>query len=238
MKLMGYLFLRKNRVAAVVLAVLVLSRVAQALALQADPYASTEFFDGYLSFNGAHAGAFVLIPCAAVILQRASTFCARPQFAIAAGSRPVASVRCWLLMVAFGLATSAMVTGSAVVALMLSTGMVPSDTACLLASALMQAVVFTVGATIAVILLLVAGIQAIALMGMIAYGMWDFMAMNIVGGGVPCVGWGIAFLVPGFEMADLVFRLGFFGALLFGSLAVLALAFSRVDYVARGNPDK
>lgn len=183
MKTVLYVLFYRNRPAVIALVLLLAVRFVQAAALARGALVIGETFgDAYAFCSGANMGAFVFTPLLVVAVMRPAAMMAGSHFAAWSGDHRCASLRCLGASLVFGLVASALLNLSAGVAIALAVSVQP-DVFTLTCSFALQVAVCSITFMVYVNLLYAIGSPAIAFMGCVLYGLWVFMAQNVVGGG-------------------------------------------------------
>lgn len=231
MRRMAYLLLYGNRSAAVALALLLAARAVQAVALSGgDAAVGDTFVEMYAFCNAAHIGAFVLAPLLAVFAVRPAARLASPQFAVCAKTRATAALRCLAAALCAGVLAAVAVNVSVALAILVGSS-VQLDWSVLLFSTALQAAVCSIALMLYVDVALATGRSSVAFMACILYGLWDFMAQNVVGGGIPSVGWGLTVVSAGTVWADCLGRISLFGMVLIALFLALMFCLARKDFI-------
>ena len=231
MRRMAYLLLYGNRPAAVALALLIAARMVQARALSGGSAAVGDtFVEMYAFCNAAHIGAFVLTPLLAVFAVRPAARLASPRFAVCAKTRAAAALHCLAAALCAGILAAVAVNASVALAILAGSS-VQLDWSVLLFSTALQAAVCSIALMLYVDVALATGRSSVAFMACILYGLWDFMAQNVVGGGVPSLGWGLTIVSAGAVWADCLGRISLFGMALIVLFFVLMLCLARKDFI-------
>lgn len=191
------------------------------------------FADLYSLCNGSNMAAFIWIPLLSASIVRPATKISSAHFAVGSGSRLMAAARCLAFSMAVGTAFALVINVSAipVIACAEKPAMVWEP---LFLSTALQALVCSSAALVYLIALFAFDKSGLAFMSCMLYGMWDFMAQNVVGGGVLSIGWNHAIVSPSLGTADLVFRFSFLGSVLVALLIAAFVVIERKDYL----PDK
>lgn len=231
MRRMAYLLLYGNRPAAVALALLLAARAVQAVALSGGGAAVGDtFVEMYAFCNAAHIGAFVLTPLLAVFAVRPAARLASPRFAVCAKTRSAAALRCLAAALCAGILAAVAVNVSVALAILVGSS-VQLDWSVLLFSTALQAAVCSIALMLYVDVTLAMGRSSVAFMACILYGLWDFMAQNVVGGGIPSVGWGLTVVSARSVWADCLGRISLFGMVLIALFLVLVFCLARKDFI-------
>lgn len=232
MKTVLYVLFYRNRPAVIALVLLLAVRFVQAAALARGALVIGETFgDAYAFCSGANMGAFVFTPLLVVAVMRPAAMMAGSHFAAWSGDHRCASLRCLGASLVFGLVASALLNLSAGVAIALAVSVQP-DVFTLTCSFALQVAVCSITFMVYVNLLYAIGSPAIAFMGCVLYGLWGFMAQNVVGGGVPSVGWGLTVVFGGPAFKDVIFRFSLFGMAFVVLFLISFFSFQQKDYVA------
>lgn len=178
---MSLLLLRRLRIRWTI-CLLILMRVMQACGDSEITGGTDSFFSGYLQQNSVGFAAFMVFPmlmgmCAAILPRLHDG-----SLAVRAGSRErlaTAALACSLMV---GLFASIAIGVTAIASLAIK-GLFPSDTRGVVLSCLLMALSITVSYLIACTGSLLSRSNALAVGCGLIYGMWDFMAINVVGGG-------------------------------------------------------
>lgn len=222
----------RNRPALVALVLLLAVRLVQAVTLARGVLVIGKTFEDVYAFcSGANMGAFVFTPLAVVAIMRPAAMMAGGHFAAWSGNRRRAALRCLGAALVFGLAVSAALNLSAVAVIAFAASVRP-DAFALTCSFVLQAAVCSITFMIYMNLLLAMGSPPVAFMGCVLYGLWDFMAQNVVGGGVPSFGWGLTIVPGGSILRDAVFRFSLFGMAFVVLFLISFFSFQQKDYVA------
>lgn len=231
MRRMAYLLFYGNRPAVVALALLLAARAVQAAALSGGGAAVGDtFVEMYAFCNAAHIGAFVLTPLLAVFAVRPAARLASPQFAVCAKTRSAAALRCLAAALCAGVLAAVAVNVSVALAILVGSS-AQLDWSVLLFSTALQAAVCSIALMLYVDAALAAGRSSVAFMACILYGLWDFMAQNVVGGGIPSVGWGLTVVSAGTVWADCLGRISLFGMVLIALFLALMFCLARKDFI-------
>lgn len=226
---MSLLLLRRLRIRWTICP-LILMRVMQACGDSEITGETDSFFSGYLQQNSVGFAAFMVFPmlmgmCAAILpcLHDGS-------LAVRAGSRErlaTAALACSLMV---GLFASIAIGVTAIASLAIK-GLFPSDARGVALSCLLMALSITVSYLIACTGSLLSRSNALAVGCGLIYGMWDFMAINVVGGGIPYLGWSLTIIGPSMGAPELVHRFATLGCELFLCVLALYVACRRMEFM-------
>ena len=231
MRQLLFLAFYKNRLAYLSGALLVALRVFQLFAINAGAPVNLDSMNVYGFCNGAHSAAFILIPLFTLTLIQPATIIASPHFAVGSNNRKRAATRCSVLTFLIGAVCSIATNASSVFVIV---GLAPDRIvwAPLMISTVLQTIVFTTNALLYMVLFLMFERGAVSFLGCFLYGLWDFMAQNVVGGGVPSVGWGLTLSLSAFQPLELFYRTAILLFELIILLFVLLFVFEEKDYTA------
>lgn len=223
-----YLAFYKNQLAYLVFILLLALRGIQIAALGEG--VSHNPFGVYSYCNASNTAAFLLTPLMIMCIIRPASLMAEPYFAAGSGSRQYAALRCLAVSGIIGFSFSLAINVSAAVVALVSTGRMLSWDF-VVVSIMLHAMVCTVIALIYLYVLLLSGQGVFAFMASLLFGLWDFMAQNVVGGGVPSIAWGRASLVANFQTSDLLFPISFLTLILAILFFGVLVTFYKKDYV-------
>ena len=96
---------------------------------------------------------------------------------------------------------------------------------------MLQGIVLSNSGIIAFLVMMMFRSSAFACLAGFLYGMWDFMAMNIVGGGLPAIGWSLAIIPDGAGWQTIAVHTGAIASLLLVLGVLLWIVVGKVDYL-------
>lgn len=226
------IFMHRHTLLVIAIAVLFACRVLQHAALQRD-LVQRVWFDRYLFCNGSNTASFLLVPLTVLVWMRPLTLFSSGLFASSFKSRRGAAMACAGHAALYSLCCSLAINVTATFSV-LPVAPTPSDLISLGGSVLLQAAVLFIACMISTIAAVLVREPAISFLAAAAYGVWDFMAQNVVGGGLPSIGWGIAIASSQLTTAELLVKAAMLGSIALGMIAIQLIAFERADYVDGG----
>ena len=193
---------------------------------------SYEAAERYLYFNGCNIFAFVLVPLYLLGSTRALHLVNRPFYLLRSGGIVRASVRCLCYACVLGAAASVVTVTSGCAAVWAS-GPSEPDWSGLACSVLLGGYVYAIALLAGIGVELLSGSSSMAYLVVLFYGLWDFMAQNVVGGGVPSIAWGLANGSSWAGTMNMAFCLSYYSCWLAGLFLIVLLAFWRIEYVPK-----
>ena len=157
-----------------------------------------------------------------------------PQCALALGSRSRVALRICADCVLTGLLMSVLLQVTSLIVLFWRFGTIPMWEALRPVDLVLQGVVLANAGMVSFLAMLAFHSSAFSCLTGILYGMWDFMAMNVVGGGLPPIGWSLAIVPDGAGWAAIVVQAGVLVSLSLVLGVLLWLAAGKVDYLDCG----
>lgn len=231
MKRMACLFLNRNYQALIAITLLIIVRAIQSFAIKSGILIVGDSFEEAYEFcNASNIASFVLVPLVAVALIRPAGIMATEHFAVWSQSRQIAAFRCFFFVIVFGFCASIAINASALAAIEIGSA-IRVNCAGVVLSTLMQGMVCAIASMFYMAFLLISGREAIAFMACVLYGLWDFMAQNVVGGGVPSIGWGLSIVLDTTPVSDAIFRFAIFGMILVALFLTIFICFLQKDYI-------
>ncbi|MDO4436827.1 MAG: hypothetical protein Q4B77_02620 [Coriobacteriaceae bacterium] len=226
-----YIHLKRNKQLWLAIAVLLGCRVLQAIALGRSRVGPDALFASYVSINAVDFAAFLFIPLFCMGQMRGLRLYASPQGALFLGSRNRVTLRVVADCLSSGLLAALLLQISSFCVLASHFGVSASWGLIRPLDTILQGIVLGNAGLVSFAAMIVFHSSAFSCLLGILYGMWDFMAMNIVGGGVPSIGWSLA-IAP----IDADFGFLFLRAATLVSVALVLgvaswLAIDRADYL-------
>lgn len=226
-----YVHIRRNGWACAALFALVACRLLQMMALARSVHAAESLFDSYLSINSVDLAAFLFVPLFCIGQMRSLKLYSSPQCALALGSRARAMLRMGVDCVLTGMFMAALLHASSYLVLLGRFGSVPVWEAFRPVDLVLQGIVLSNSGIIAFLVMMMFRSSAFACLAGFLYGMWDFMAMNIVGGGLPAIGWSLAIIPDGAGWQTIAVHTGAIASLLLVLGVLLWIVVGKVDYL-------
>lgn len=229
-----YVHVKRNRSTCGTLAAALVCRLLQMTVLGRPSHAADSLFDSYLSMNAVDFATFLFIPLFCVGQMRSLKLYSSPQCALALGSRSRVALRICADCVLTGLLMSVLLQVTSLIVLFWRFGTIPMWEALRPVDLVLQGVVLANAGMVSFLAMLAFHSSAFSCLTGILYGMWDFMAMNVVGGGLPPIGWSLAIVPDGAGWAAIVVQAGALVSLSLVLGVLLWLAAGKVDYLDCG----
>lgn len=178
-----YVHVKRNRSTCGTLAAALVCRLLQMTVLGRPSHAADSLFVSYLSMNAVDFATFLFIPLFCVGQMRSLKLYSSPQCALALGSRSRVALRICADCVLTGLLMSVLLQVTSLIVLFWRFGTIPMWEALRPVDLVLQGVVLANAGMVSFLAMLAFHSSAFSCLTGILYGMWDFMAMNVVGEG-------------------------------------------------------
>lgn len=229
-----YVHVKRNRNVYVLLSVMLVCRCLQMMTLARSTHAVDSVFDSYLSLHAVDFASFLFIPLYCLGQMRSLKLYSSPQCALMLGSRSRVALRICADCMLTALLMSSLLQLTSLVVLLCRFGQIPMWMALRPVDLVLQAIVLGNAGLVGFLFMLVLHSSAFSCLTGILYGMWDFMVMNIVGGGLPSIGWSLAIIPDGAGWATVVVQAGALVSLSLVLCVLLWMIAGKVDYLDCG----
>lgn len=224
----------RSRTTAVVLIALLCCAAFQAFALGAGQFAGLDVSRGYALVNNSGFASFVLVPLFGFLSVRPSRIFLHAAVASACGSRRMLALRSALCSIqqaaCYALAVNVMAVPLLFIRLQVSFDQLP---VVVLASFVLQTLFFAVCGMLFFLVYAAVRTAALSYVAVLVYGLWDFMASNVVGGGLATVGWSHVYVELPLSFTKILGSFSFFAMLACLLVVATMLVTKRMSFLAR-----
>lgn len=226
-------FLLKSKSALFAVVALCLCRFFEYFSLAPMMATAQTPLEGLQAINNIAFASFVAVPLFGIVVSRSATVLFNTGVVVLHGTRSALSLRFLSGACVEALAYSIIFGATALPLQFFSFGIGFDSLPLLLASLVLQTVFFLVCALLFSLIFMTTRLTALSYCAVILYGLWDFMALNVVGGGVPFIGWAHTLVQIPFEPADAVSKAAFLLAVASVLFLAIAVIVRQVDFLAK-----
>ncbi|QWT17629.1 hypothetical protein KPC83_00170 [Collinsella sp. zg1085] len=219
------MLIKRNRMAIIMFVSLLVLRISQFIYLQNHSELST-WDTQYLFVQGIHIAGFVIIPLCAYWYLKVIRFQSSSLVLVAAPSRLAAAMQSLQRAITFGI----FISGVLNVSILAILGLPLQETSFidLFMRCIMQAIFIAALCLFANSLYLLTGVSSFSFLALCLYGIWDFMAQTVVGGGLPSIGWSLT-LASSNNVPYLPYQCSVLGLICSAALLTQFFAYQTLD---------